>query len=80
MADKYTHDQLVEQLDKPGWRSVPDDLAMPAEGTLRQMAEAAHGRRTRGKAPGLLQHMATRIEVDAVQLEKLWYYLGLPLV
>jgi len=71
---------LVDKLDQPGWRAVADDLAMPAEGTLRQMAEAAHGRRTGGRVPGLLQHMATRIEVDAVQLEKLWYYLGLPLV
>jgi hypothetical protein len=79
MEDKYTHDQLVQKLDEPGWRTVTDNEAAPAEGTLREMAEAAHGRRTSGEAPGLLQHIATRIEVDALQLEKLWYYLGLPL-
>jgi hypothetical protein len=70
---------LVEKLDQPGWRAVTDNHATPSEGTLRQMAEAAHRRHASGKAAGLLQHVATRIEVDAVQLEKLWYYMGLPL-
>jgi hypothetical protein len=77
MADKYTHDELVQQLDKPGWRTVSGEP--PAEGTLRQVAEAAHGRRAAGGAAGLIQHIATRIEVDALQLEELWYHLGLPL-
>jgi hypothetical protein len=75
MAEKYSHDELVERLDEPGWRAVTGDTSQ--EGTLRQVTEAAHAGRAKG--PGWLQHIATRIEVDALQLEKLWYYLGLPL-
>jgi hypothetical protein len=75
MAEKYSHDELVKRLDEPGWRVGAGDPSQ--EGTLRQMTEAAHARRTKG--PAWLQHVATRIEVDALQLEKLWYYLGLPL-
>jgi len=52
MAEKYSHDELVERLDEPGWRAVTGDTSQ--EGTLRQVT-------------------------DALQLEKLWYYLGLPL-
>jgi hypothetical protein len=78
MADKYTHDELVQKLDEPGWRAVSGN--QPQEGTLRQMAEAAHDRHKAGGAAGLIQHIASRVEVDALQLEELWYHLGLPLV
>lgn len=80
MADKYSKDELVRKLDEPGWRAVTGDQAEPQEGTLRQMAEAAHDRQKAGGTAGFIQHIATRIEVDALQLEELWYHLGLPLV
>ena len=80
MAEKYTQDQLVQKLDEPGWRTVAGNEAVPQEGTLRQMAEAAHGRHKAGGTAGLIQQIATRIELDALQLEELWYHLGLPLV
>lgn len=76
--EKLTHDELTERLDEPGWRTIAGNKAMPLEGTLRQMVEAAHERHKQGRAAGLLQHIATQIEIDMIQLENLWHYLGLP--
>jgi hypothetical protein len=79
VQEKLTRDQLIQQLDEPGWRSVGGE-SVPAQGTLRQMAEAAHERHVSGRPAGRLQHIVTRLEVDAIRLEELWYHLGLPLV
>src|SRR6185312_10228526 len=67
MERKYTHEELVERLDKLGWRTVTGNKSMPLEGTLRAMTEAAHGRRAKGHAAGLLQEIMTEVEVDLVQ-------------
>jgi len=78
MAEKLPHDKLIERLDEPGWRAVTGNKATPVEGTLRQMVEAAHDERKQGRATRLLQHIATEVEIDMIQLENLWHYLGLP--
>lgn len=78
MASKYTHEQLVERLDKPGWRTAAENEAMPREGSLRTLVEAAHARRAKGQSSGLLREIVTEIEVDMVQLQELWHHLGLP--
>jgi hypothetical protein len=74
MAERYTKDELVQRLDKPGWRTVGDEQ----DGTLRAVAQAAHARRAQGHAPGRLQEIETRIEVGLIELEELWHHLGLP--
>jgi hypothetical protein len=77
MADKYTREELVGKLDQSGWRAVSDHHP-PAEGTLREVATAAHVRRAEGRAPSRLQEIETRIEVGMIELEELWHHLGLP--
>jgi transcription elongation GreA/GreB family factor len=74
MADRYTKDELVQRLDKPGWRAVGDEQA----GTLRAMAQASHAKRAQGQVPGRLEEIETRIEVGLIELEELWHHLGLP--
>lgn len=74
MAEKYTSEELVRKLNEPGWRAVDHGK----EGTLREAAEAAHAGRAGGKPPGRLQEIATRIEVELIELEELWHHLGLP--
>ncbi len=76
MTDKYTREELLGKLNQPGWRAVDDDRA--SEGTLREVAEAAHARRAEGHNPGRLEEIETRIEVGLIQLEELWHHLGLP--
>jgi hypothetical protein len=78
MASKYTHEQLVQKLDKPGWRAVTGNESTPHEGSLRTLVEAAHARRAKGQTGGLLREIVTEIEVDMVQLQELWHHLGLP--
>ena len=78
MTRKYTHEQLVQRLDKPGWQTRAANESTPVEGSLRTLVEAAHARHTEGQAAGLLQEIITKIEVDMVQLQELWHHLGLP--
>ncbi|MGH9409607.1 MAG: hypothetical protein ACRD1V_09155 [Vicinamibacterales bacterium] len=78
MTDKkYTVEELVGQLRSPGWR-LTDDGGEPVEGTLEHVARAAYDRRQAGGRPGLLQRIGNAIEIDMLDLEKLWRQLGLP--
>ena len=79
MADHYNEDDLTRRLTSPGWRLTgnrKDDK--PVTGTLEQLVKTTHDRKARGEAPGLIQEIETRIELDMIQIEKLWRYLGLP--
>ena len=79
MADKkYTHDELVGQLKSPGWRHTPHDGGAPTEGTLEHVARTAYDQKKAGKRPGLIQRIENAIEIDMIDLEKLWWQLGLP--
>jgi hypothetical protein len=81
MTKKPTHDELVKRLHTPGWRLIADDdKSHAASGTLKDVLEATHERKTRKKAPGLIQHIETTLELDAIQIQNLWHYLGLPTI
>lgn len=81
MADKLPHEELVKQLDTPGWRLVTDEDAAKLEtGTLKDVLETSHQRASRDEHPGLVQQIETEIELDMFQIEKLWRYMGLPTV
>ena len=79
MTQKPTHDELVKQLHTPGWRVITDDDEAES-GTLKDVLEATHVRQQRKKAPGLIQHIETTLELDALQIQNLWHYLGLPTI
>jgi hypothetical protein len=79
MADKAKHDELVRQLTSPGWRLIPTGIDPAVEGTLEDMARAAHARRQSGKEPGSIRRLETEAELDALDLEQLWWHLGLPM-
>jgi len=76
MTEKPTHDELVKRLHTPGWRLVTEDEPEAASGTLKDVLKETHAR----KAPGLIRHIETTLELDAIQIQNLWHYLGLPTV
>jgi hypothetical protein len=78
MAEKYTHDELVEQVKSPGWALVTDEKSKPITGSLEDVLKATHERHANGEEPGLIQQIETTIELDMLQIEQLWRYLGLP--
>ena len=78
MAEKYTHDELVERVKSPGWALVTDEKDKPVTGSLEDVLKASHERRGSGEKPGLIQQIETTIELDMLQIEQLWRYLGLP--
>jgi hypothetical protein len=78
MADKDKREELVSQLTSPGWRLIPTGIDPAIEGTLEDMARAAHARKRGGKHPGLLQRIEDSLELEAFDLEQLWWHLGLP--
>ena len=79
MTEKPTHDELVKRLHTPGWRLVAEDDEAKS-GTLKDVLEETHARRKHKKEPGLIQHIETTLELDAIQIQNLWHYLGLPTV
>ncbi|HKQ10970.1 MAG TPA: hypothetical protein VJS85_07250 [Rhizomicrobium sp.] len=80
MTKKPTHDELVKRLHTPGWRLVTEDEPEAASGTLKDVLETTHARNKGKKAPGLIQHIETTLELDAIQIQNLWHYLGLPTI
>jgi hypothetical protein len=69
---RYTHDELVARIKTPGWRRVGKDKVTSA--TLEEVLRSTH----RLEAPRLIQEMDTEIELDLIEIQKLWRYLGLP--
>ncbi len=78
MTDKYSHEELVEKVDTPGWRVVSDDEDKARGGTLGEVLQATHESHQKGEHPGLIQEIETAIELDLIQMQQLWRYLGLP--
>ncbi|HEX3651943.1 MAG TPA: hypothetical protein VHU18_03880 [Rhizomicrobium sp.] len=78
MAEKSRHDELVSQLTSPGWRLIPTGIDPADEGTLEDMARAAHSRKQSGRHPGTVQRAEDSLELGAFDLEQLWWHLGLP--
>jgi len=79
-VSKYSLDQLKQKLITPGWRTNIGNDGFPVEGTLSEMVEAAHGRRKKGHAMEIIEEIETKIELDLIQLELLWHYMGLPTI
>lgn len=79
MPDKYTHDELTKRVKSPGWRLVTGKKGgNPVTGTLEHVLGVTHERRKGGQAPGLIEEIETKIELEMIQIELLWRYLGLP--
>ena len=78
MASRYTEEELKKRMGSSGWRLVAGKDGKPVTGTLEDIAKATHERHKSGQAAGLIEEMETAIELDMIQIEKLWRYLGLP--
>jgi hypothetical protein len=77
MANRYTDDELTKKVTSPGWRHEAKDGA-PVTGTLEEALKSGHARHAKGHGPGRIEELETAIELDMIQIEKLWRYLGLP--
>ena len=75
MADRYSKDELTNRLTKPGWQRT-DAKGVTQTGTLKDMATDAHA--DRASHPGAVKEIETAIELELIQLQQLWHYLGLP--
>ncbi|HEX3665659.1 MAG TPA: hypothetical protein VHU23_10550 [Rhizomicrobium sp.] len=69
-------EELAASRNSPGWRLETDAAAH--DGTLEDVAKLAHERHVRGEHPGLIRRVENSVELDMLQLEALWYSLGLP--
>jgi len=78
MAEKYTHDELIDKVKTPGWTLVTGQDDKTVKGSLEDVLKVTHERRAKGEAPGLIRQIETEIELDMLQIEQLWRYLGLP--
>lgn len=74
MPNDYTHDHLTKKLNTPGWQRSSG--ATSQSGTLEEMARGAHA--DRANNPGVVKEIETGVELEMIQLQKLWHYLGLP--
>jgi hypothetical protein len=77
MASRYSDDELTKRVTSPGWQHDPKD-GTPVTGTLEDVLKSGHARHAQGHAPGQIEELETAIELDMIQIEKLWRYLGLP--
>lgn len=78
MADKYSHEELVNRVKTPGWRLVPGSKDKSITDTLERLLHLTHERTQKGEAPGLIEEIETSVELDMLQIAQLWRYLGLP--
>lgn len=78
MAGKYSDEELTRRVKTLGWRLKDHAEGEPVSGTLEHVLKESHARRTNGKPQGLIEELETAIELDMIQIEKLWHYLGLP--
>ncbi len=76
MKKKYSHDELLKRVKAHGWSHHGEEKIT---GTLEDAAKAAHAQRKKGKGPGLVKELETAVELEMIELEQLWRYLGLPL-
>ena len=72
---KYTDDELANRVKSPGWSLAGDK---EVTGTLEEVLKKAHGQREDNALGGGIRELETAIELDMLQIERLWLYLGLP--
>ena len=75
MPNDYSQDDLTNRLTKSGWQRT-DATGTTERGTLKDMATKAHA--DRAKHPGVVKEIETAVELELIQLQQLWHYLGLP--
>lgn len=75
MPNNYSHEDLTNRLTKSGWQRT-DANGATERGTLKDLATKAHA--DRAKHPGMVKEMETAVELELLQLQRLWEYLGLP--
>ncbi len=77
---KPSHEELIGMLPTQGWQLVTGNKAFPVKDrTLVELVKTTHARYTRGEAPGLISRIENTFEMDLVQIQQLWAYLGLPI-
>lgn len=77
MTKKYTADELAVRVKTPGWE-LKRDKDDAVSGTLQHLLHLSHQHKTKGQHPGKIQEIETRIELDMIEVERLWRFLGLP--
>jgi hypothetical protein len=75
---QYTHDELTEGVKSRGWALITGRKDKSITDTLENLLHLSHKRHKKGQAPGLIKEIETAIELDMIQVELLWRYLGLP--
>jgi hypothetical protein len=80
MAEKFNHEDLIQQLASPGWRLSGDQPDTTVTGTLSDVLTQSHMRKAEGQRPGAIEQIETAIELDMLQIEMLWRELGLPTI
>jgi hypothetical protein len=78
MPNKYSDAELKTKLGHYGWRLETAHRDNAITGTLKEVLEVMHERHKMGVPRGLVQEIETEIELDILQVEQLWRYLGLP--
>jgi hypothetical protein len=73
----YTDEELATRVKTPGWQLTRGEDA-PVTGTLQDLAALTHQRNQQGEPPGLIREIETAIELDMLEVERLWRFLGLP--
>lgn len=74
---KTDDDGLKDLAKQPGWQLDAGEGAQHT-GTLEEVARIAHERRTRGEHPGVVRQIENAIELEMLELERLWRGMGLP--
>jgi hypothetical protein len=77
MTKRYSHDELAVRVKTPGWRLMRN-RDNPVTGTLQHLLNLTHQRKRTGEPPGMIEEIETRIELDMLEVENLWRFLGLP--
>ena len=80
MTKKYSYEDLVARLKSSGWRLRTGQPDKTVTGTLEDLLKVTHGRKAKEEAPGLIAQIETSVELDMIQIELLWQYLGLPTI
>jgi len=73
----YTEEELASRVKTPGWQLTRGEDT-PVTGTLQHVVVLTHQRNQQGEQPGLIREIETAIELDMLEVEKLWRFLGLP--
>jgi hypothetical protein len=78
MPNKYSDDELKAKLGNSGWRLESAHKDHSLSGTLKGVLEFMHEKHKTGVPRGRIEEIETKIELDMIQIELLWRYLGLP--